>query len=103
MPSGFFTVQISENNQGIASIALYREHEFQLYNTEEDYPKNNWFVPTTHFFLTFMGHNKEYFKEEYKNFKLVATVLNKVISNYWLISSKCQRHPRYNKWKLAQD
>jgi hypothetical protein len=30
-PSGFFTVQIGENIKG---IVVYREHEFQLYNTE---------------------------------------------------------------------
>jgi hypothetical protein len=54
-PTGFLTVQISENNQG---IAIYREPKFQLYNTEKYYTKYNRFVPATHLFLTFMGHEK---------------------------------------------
>jgi hypothetical protein len=50
-----------------------------------------------------MGHKNQYFKEEYKGFKLVAKVLNKDLSRYWLISTEGQRHPCYNNWKCVQD
>jgi hypothetical protein len=97
-PQDFHTIQISEDKRG---FPVYREHEFVLYYTEEDYPKYTRFVLTAFLLLTLMGHEKEFFLSKYISFKLVATVTGKDLSNYWLIVEGNQRHPRYNNWYLA--
>jgi hypothetical protein len=90
---GFHTVQISEDKRG---GPVYREHKFELYFTEEDYPKYIRFVLTSFLFITLMGHKIEFFLSNYISFKLVATVKGKELSNYWIIHEGNQRHPRYN-------
>jgi hypothetical protein len=58
-PYGFHTVQTGENRQG---EIVYREHEFTLFYTEEDYPKYTRFVLSTFMFVTHLGHEKMYFE-----------------------------------------
>jgi hypothetical protein len=94
-PQDFHTVQISEDKKG---FTVYREHKFQLYYTAEDYTEYTRFVLTTFMLLTLLGHRKEFFMFYYINFKLVATVLGKDLSNYWLVVDGNQRHSRFNNW-----
>jgi hypothetical protein len=97
-PQGFLTVQISEDKHG---FTVYREHNFALYYTEEDYPKYTRFVLKTFMFLTLTGHEKEFFTSDNISFKLVATVTGKDLFNYWLIVEGNQCHPSYNSWYLT--
>jgi hypothetical protein len=99
-PNGFHTVQTfidKFENQ------VYQEHEFELYNTLEDYPKYNRFVLGTFLFFTLLGYKKEYFASGHISFKLKDTVLGKDLSNYWLVINKNQRHPCYNNWYLTNE
>jgi hypothetical protein len=48
-----------------------------------------------------MGHEKEFFLSNHISFKLVATVVGKDSSKYWLVANKNQRHLHYNNWYLT--
>jgi hypothetical protein len=97
-PNGFHTVQTCKDDQ---DKQIYREHEFELYNTLEDYPKYNRFVLGTFLWITLLGHEKNYFSSGHISFKLKQTNLSKDLSNYWLVVQGTQRHPRYNNWFLT--
>jgi hypothetical protein len=97
-PNGFHTVQTCKDDQG---KPIYREQEFELYNTLEDYPKYNRFVLSTFLWITLLGHKKGYFSSGHISFKLQETNLDKDLSNYWLVLQGNQRHPRYNNWFLT--
>jgi hypothetical protein len=97
-PYGFFTVQTCTDEY---EQQIYREHEFELYNTLEDYPKYNRFVLSTFMFVSLLGYEKDYFISGHISFKLKNTVIGKDLSNYWLVVNENQRHPRYNNWYLT--
>jgi hypothetical protein len=98
-PYGFHTVQTGEDEKG---DVVYREHEFTIYYTEEDYPKYTRFVLSTFLFVTLLGHEKKHFESNQISFKLAATVNGLDLSNYWL-SIGNQNHPRRNNWLYAEN